>query len=290
MNNSLVHRKLMLWARSCFAVSFLFLFLNNAGVRLSWSYFQSQGLYSWAVLFLCILWIYAKRGAQIEMIRAESKRMFSSPFFIFLGFIFLGVSFLLPRDMELSGIVFSMLLAYIGLFSVFFGRAAMMPGTLLSIYGFSIGFPVAVAKYLDPQYSLATTWMVVTPLKALGYPLVDQGQVVNFLSAGGREMSIFINAACSGSASMTIFISIFALMMLDIRLPGKGALYMLIFGVLGTTLQNVLRIIVLILAGYYYDFRGISTAHLYAGYILFPTWFLIFVYVYMRYARRISHR
>jgi len=282
--NPFLLRKLALWALSCLVISFLF--LNKIRMP-SWSYLHSHGLYPWAVLFLCVLWIYIKRGEQIEAMVSEPEKFSGLPF-IFLGVLALAASLLLPKDVELPSIVFEMLLAYLGLFVIFFGRAALIPTVLLGIYGFSVGFPVGVAKYLDPQYSLATVWMVVTALKTSGFQLMSQGQVISFLNANGREMSVFIDAACSGSASMAIFIAIFALMMLDIRLPNKSALYMLAFGVVGMTVQNVIRLIVIILAGHYYDYRGISVAHDYAGYILFPAWFFVFAYVYLKYAKRLG--
>ena len=277
-------RKLGMWALSCFVISFLFL----DKIRIpSWSYLQSCGLYPWAVLLLCILWLYNKRGKQIKKMRVESEKSADLPH-ILGGMLVLAVSLSMPRDIGLAGIVFEMLLAYLGIFIIFFGRAAILPGVLLGIYGFSVGFPAAVARYMDMQYSLATVWMVVTSLKTTGFQLTSQGQIIGFPNAGGDELSVFVNAACSGSASMTIFIAIFALMMLDIRLPNRGALYMLVFGVVGTTVQNVIRIIIIILAGYYYDYHGISVAHAYAGYILFPAWFLLFAYVYFMYAKKLS--
>lgn len=279
-----MNSKLWLWALSCFVISFLFL----DKVRMpTWSYLQSCGFYPWAVLLLCMLWLYNKRGEQIKKTLAESEKSAGLPF-ILLGASILAVSLLMPRDVGLAGVVFEMLLAYLGIFIILFGRAALIPGILLGIYGFSMGFPVAIARYLDLQYSLATVWMVVAALKTSGFQLVSQGQMIRFPNINGSEISIFVNAACSGSASMTIFLAIFALMMLDIRLQNKNALYMLVFGVVGTTVQNVIRLIVIILAGYYYDYHGVSVAHSYAGYILFPAWFLVFAYVYLRYTRRLA--
>ncbi len=278
-------RKLVLWALACLAISLLFL----GNPVLSWTSLSSCGLYPWAILFLCTLWIYVKREEQVKRMQSVQEKVAGLPH-IFLGAVVLAVSFLLPGDAGLPFIVFEMLLAYLGLFVMFFGSAALLPGLLLGIYGFSVGFHAVIEGYMDPQYSLATTWMVVTALKASGFQLVNQGQVISFTSVSGNEIPIFINAACSGSASMTIFLALFALMMLDVRLPAKSALYMLAFGIVGTTAQNVLRLIVLILAGRYYDFPGLVTAHSYAGYILFPAWYLVFAYVYMRCAQSTRER
>lgn len=269
----------MLWLLSCFVILFF-----NLLVIAKLSLPPHRGAYPWAVLFLCAFWVYLKKNEVKEAMLSE--KLFASPQFLLLGAGALAASFLLPRNVGLPFIVFELLLAYLGMFAIFFGRAAFIPGVLLGIYGFTIGFPLAVAKYAGFQYSMATVWMVVNVLKTFGFQAASRGQVISFPNVAGSEMSVFIDAACSGSASMTIFIAIFALMMLDIRLPGKSALYMLAFGLMGTTAQNVLRIVVLILAGHYYGPYGILTAHSYAGYVLFPSWYVVFAYVYLRHAKR----
>lgn len=274
--------KLALWLFSCFASSFLF--FNLLDIIKLFPLSLHRGMYPWAVLLLCAFWVYLKKNEVREAMLAE--KLFASPPLLLLGVGALAASFLLPKNVELSFTVFELLLACLGLFTIFFGKAAFIPGALLGIYGFTISFPLAVAKYVDFQYSIATVWMVVNVLKTFGFQVASYGQVISFPTIAGRGMSVFVDAACSGSASMTIFIAIFALMMLDIRLPNKSALYMLAFGLVGTTAQNVVRLVVLILAGYYYDSYGISVAHSYAGYILFPAWYAVFVYVYLRHARK----
>jgi exosortase/archaeosortase family protein len=128
---------------------------------------------------------------------------------------------------------------------------------------------------------VATVWAVVSILKGIGYQILSQGQVIQFSGLSG-DISIFIDSECSGSASMAVFIAIFALMMIDIKLPAKKAIPIFFFGVIGTTLQNILRLIILIISGYYYGKDALWTAHCYVGYIIFPIWFALFAFVYLR--------
>jgi glycosyltransferase involved in cell wall biosynthesis len=79
---------------------------------------------------------------------------------------------------------------------------------------------------------------------------------------------------------MGVFIAIFALMMLDISLPPRKAGYVFIFGVAGTWVQSFIRLIILLLVGYYRGKAALRTAHFWTIYILFPLWYLIFIYVY----------
>lgn len=272
-------KKLVLWLILCLIVSAIFFqeFWANIGTLLSLSYIQHHGVYPWFVLSLCFLWIWLKREEISEKMCFE--KIYSRPPFIILGFTLFGLSLLLPGSSQF--VVFRLLLACVGIFTILFGEAIFIPIILQGVYGFTLVFPILISKFAEVQYSVTTVWVVVSLLKGFGYQIQSQGQLIRFSSLSG-EISIFIDAECSGSASMAVFIAIFALMMLDIKLPAKKGVYMFLFGAIGTTLQNVLRLIILIVSGYYYGKDALWTAHSYAGYIIFPIWYALFAYVYLR--------
>ena len=279
-----VVQKFVVWLVLCLFISTLFFkeLWTNTGTLLSFDYIQSHGAYQWFVLLLCFLWIWMKR---VEIRRGMQTR--GSPFFIAVGLIMLVVSltaslhYLPSPDYEF--IVFLMLLACLGLFAIFFGEACLIPSALLGIYCFALVFPLLISRYVGTQYSLVTVLIVVSILAAFGYPITSQGQLIHIHSpTNGIDIFAFIDAACSGSVSLGVFIAIFALMMIDIMLPAKKAASLFIFGVIGTSVQNILRLVVLILAGYYYGSEALWTAHIYAGYAIFPIWYAFFAYVYLR--------
>jgi exosortase/archaeosortase family protein len=230
---------------------------------------------------------YIKRNEIFAKIQKESEKSVEISNVI-IGLLIIVISIIMPKDAGLAAVVFEMLLAFLGLFVIFFGWAGLYPGILLGIFGFSVGFPIVLSNYLEAQYSLATIWIVSAALKIAGFEFISQGQMINYFSSGGREISLLVDSACSGSGSMSIFIALFALMTLDVRLPGKEAAYMFIFGVVGTTLQNVVRIAVIVFSGFYFGPKGVVASHNYAGYILFPLWFLVFVYIYFMHAKKLS--
>jgi len=274
-------KKIVLWVIICIMTSVFFFreFWANIGTLLSLSYLQQHGVYPWFVLFLCLLWLWQKR-AEISVKMSIEKICASLPFII-LGFAMFGLTLLLPSASKF--IVFQLLLACIGIFTILFGAAAYIPILLLGVYGFTLLFPILITKFAEVQYSVATVWVVVSILKGFGYQILSQGQVIQFYGlSGDGDISIFIDSECSGSASMAVFIAIFALMMIDIKLPAKKAIPIFFFGVIGTTLQNILRLIILIASGYYFGKDALWTAHSYAGYIIFPIWFALFAFVYLR--------
>ncbi len=127
-------------------------------------------------------------------------------------------------------------------------------------------------------------------LSGLGYPFQSQGQLIRFTSSSGEPILVAITAACAGPATMGVFIALFALMMMDTPLPPGKAGYMFLFGVVGTWFQSFIRLIILMLVGYYLGEDAMWTTHFWTIYILFPLWYLFFVYIYFRQTGSLRYR
>ncbi|MFC2059419.1 exosortase/archaeosortase family protein, partial [Chloroflexota bacterium] len=118
-------------------------------------------------------------------------------------------------------------------------------------------------------------------------PLENQGLLIHLTSSAGEPITTTVTAGCAGPATMGVFIALFALMMLDIPLPPKRAAVLFLLGALGTWVQSFLRLIILMLAGYFWGEDALWTAHSYSIYILFPLWYLLFAYIYFRQVRNL---
>lgn len=204
------------------------------------------------------------------------------PAFIPLGLALVVGAVLMPSSRDF--LVFQVLLAWLGVFVIFFGKGAKIPSILLGIYGFAISFPLMIARFAEDAYSRTAITPLMGLMTTLGYPLENQGQWVYFMSATGQPISVAITSACAGPATMGVFIAIFALMMLDIPLPPKKAVRIFLFGAVGTWFQSFIRLIILMLVAYYRGEDAMWTAHFWTIYILFPLWYLLFVYIYFRQA------
>jgi hypothetical protein len=243
-------RRLVEKAVLCFAVCFTISFvlfhksLWEIATMLSFDYILGQHhAASWGVLLLCGIWLCLMRKDILQGMTAESD----NPVFIALGFVLLTVSLLMPAAGAF--LVFQLLLSWLAVFIIFFGKGMLIPSILLGIYGFSISFPLIIEKFAELPYSktiiLPATWI----LTWLGYPLESQGQWISFLTSTGEPISVLVTSACAGPATMGVFIAIFALMMLDIPLPPRKAVCVFIFGVAGTWVQSFIRLIILLLVG-----------------------------------------
>ena len=273
-----------MWLALCLATSILFFgeFWAELPHLLSSGYLIENGrFYPLLLLLGCAFLLWSKRNEVLSRMRRGK----SSPWGIFLGLALLGGIFALPGN-NISITLFQMLLSYLGFFALLFGEAVVMPVVILGIYGFILVFPAMINGFAATPSAMATLWMVTGICSLLGFPISNQGQTIYFPSSSGSEMSIFISSGCSGVAQIGIFIALFALMMLDIRLPlGKAGGFFLL-GVAGTWFLNALRITALILVGYLYGADALWGVHEYSIYIIFPFWLAGFIYIYLKAANR----
>ena len=277
--------KVALWFLASLAISLIFFpeFWANLGTRLSlnWIFGQHHAA-PWGVLALCLIWLWLKRK-KIDL-NAKFKNKNSGLNFAFytlnftLGLGLLAGAMLMPSSQDF--LVLKVLLASLGVFVIFFGKAAKIPSILLGIYGLAISFPLIMGRFAQLPYSMSAIKPLMWILTSLGYFLHNQGQWVYLISSSGEPISAVITADCAGPATMGVFLAIFALMMLDIPLPAKRAVWVFLFGAVGTWFQSFIRLIILILVGYYWGKDAMWTAHSWSIYIIFPLWYLLFAYIY----------
>ncbi len=229
----------------------------------------------WGVLALCFLFLWLKR-------KRIWSNMLHSPSLIFtpIGLALVTGALLTPFSPDY--LTFQVLLVFLGVFVIFFGRGAQIPSILFAIYGFAISFPLAIQRFVEDAYSRTAIVPLTGLLTFLGFTFENAGQQIHFTSFAGEPISVVITAACAGPAAMGVLIALFALMTLDMPLPPKKAAVLLLFGVVGTWVQNLIRLVILLLAGYYLGEDALWTAHSWTIYILFPLWYLLFAYIYFR--------
>ncbi len=108
--------------------------------------------------------------------------------------------------------------------------------------------------------------------------------MLHFTSVNGDAVSTTVAAECAGYVTIGVFIALFSLMMLDIRLPLRRAWYVFLIGLAGTWLQNIIRIVVTLVAAYYWGSEALGTVHYNISYVIFPLWFALFAFWYLKLA------
>jgi exosortase/archaeosortase family protein len=103
--------------------------------------------------------------------------------------------------------------------------------------------------------------------------------LIVFSDAPSGQGSLYIDAACSGIHSLTVFIAVFLLMLFEARKRHRwNPLVILVFvlGVLGTYIMNLIRIMIIISLYYYQGGSIAGPVHDYLGYVILIIWLPIF--------------
>ena len=236
---------------------------------------QSHGVFHWGVLGLCTLWLWLKRADILPWVQ---EARFSPPFII-AGTAIVALSIFLTGFNNLF--VFPVLMGWLGFFAIFFGRGAIIPSALLAIYGFSLVFPIVMVEWFGEPSVVPVSKTVSVITSVLGLPVEFEGAVIHYTSLNGDVISRIITPDCAGYQTIGVFIALFSLMMLDIRLPLKKAWWVFLLGLTGTWLQNIIRVVVSVAAGYYWGSSAIETMHANIPYVIFPLWYALFAFVYL---------
>ncbi len=270
--------KLALWFSISLVLSLIFFreFWANLGMMLSptWVFGQNHAA-SWGILALCFVWLWLKRKMLWQEMNRSMSLLFAIP-----GVALVTGAILMPSSRDF--LVFQVLLASLGVFVIIFGRGARIPSILAGIYGSAISFPLIIQRFAELPYSMSAIKPLVWIITNLGIVLENEGQWIHLTSSSGESISAIVTAACAGPATMGVFLAIFALMTLDTPLQPRKAGYLFLLGAGGTWLQSIIRLIILMLAGYYLGESAMWTAHSWTIYILFPLWYLLFAYFYFR--------
>ena len=234
-------------------------------------------VHAWGVLALCLAALWLKRRTLFPPARQRRGEQ--------LRWAAAGAAWL-----AISGVLFApaaLLAGAVGLYALVCGRAARWPSVLMAVYLAAAGLPSLVERFADRPVGLVTAAATTTVLRTAGYPLARAGQDLSLVDAGGATVRVLINASCAGPATMGVFLAIFALMAMDLPLPWAPAAGLLLVGVAGTWLQNVGRLVYLLLVGYYRGEAALWAAHADSGYLWFIGWYAAFALCYIWVAGRV---
>ncbi|MBI2869303.1 MAG: hypothetical protein HYX96_05715, partial [Chloroflexi bacterium] len=158
--------------------------------RLSPEVLQASGVFHWGALGLCVIWLLLKRDRIAAGLRGQAR-----PFSRLFGLFLLMLSILTPRTDYAA--VFLMLLGFLGLFIIVFGRGFALPAALLAVYGFSLAFPVLATAWLGESSAGFTAGIVRRLAGLMGLPLNAAGLTLRFTSLTGAPMSVVVTPGCA---------------------------------------------------------------------------------------------
>ena len=103
------------------------------------------------------------------------------------------------------------------------------------------------------------------------------GVLLTYHDVGGNRLEVSIALGCTGLYSASIFLSAFiAYILVEYRQFDARVGILLALGILTSYIANLLRMIIILLVGYYYGMDALLTAHANVGELIFLFWIAIF--------------
>ncbi|MFZ5645025.1 MAG: exosortase/archaeosortase family protein [Bacillota bacterium] len=234
----------------------------------------------YGMLVLCCLFLLSR----IKKIKEEMSGSALGRDYVYIaaGLALIATAVILPEKADF--VLLKFLAAFVGAFAVVFGSTARIPLILLAVFTVATMFPLLVSRYMEYGYAKFSIAPIKTLAPLFGLPLGVNGQLISFLTDTGQSITVKVSAGCAGPSTMGVFLGIFALMYLDMPLRFKRACAVFAFGVAGTWLQSIIRLLFILETGHYLGESALWTAHSWTIYALFPAWYLIFTLVYFKQA------
>lgn len=124
--------------------------------------------------------------------------------------------------------------------------------------------------------------LLVRPLEFIMRNILDMsvavdGVQIEYLGNEGKRLTISIALGCTGLYSASIFLSAFiSYILVEYRKFDGKVLGLLLLGILTSYVANLLRMVIIIMVGYYYGMDALLTAHANLGELIFMFWIAIF--------------
>jgi len=180
--------------------------------------------------------------------------------------------------------LFDMLVAFISVCIAFYGLKALrhfvLPTAYLSIMiiGYQLEFAITEVAFLENF--LAN--LMVSLLNILTIGASANGNMVTVYSRGG-PFQLVIDAPCTGIKGMLAYGSLAVLMILDVKATYRRKALCAIVGLVGTFFMNILRLLIIFVACYFFGIETAYEVHTYLGYSIFIVWVIVFWTVAFKY-------
>lgn len=103
-----------------------------------------------------------------------------------------------------------------------------------------------------------------------------------YKSEGMLPVPVLFEAGCIGVYSLLIFSTLLVITMVESNSSKRTKLLWSAIGLIGVFVVNIIRLIIVILAIYFYGYPTGQSVHQVIGYILFLSWLAIFLYMFSK--------
>jgi len=172
----------------------------------------------------------------------------------------------------------------LGLFLVFFEFSTLREAFAPIFLMVAASSTSLVSKWLEHHFSWYMPHylaLLVAILNGLGIGATHYSNVIVLQTAEG-PLSLGFAWSCLGVHSMLIFLIMLVVTLFEESVDLRTKLLWGVAGVFGTFLVNVIRLVMIFLADFFYGASVGGTLHYFIGYVLFTLWLAIFFYMFSK--------
>jgi|GEM_PF-5689973 len=172
----------------------------------------------------------------------------------------------------------------IGYFIIFYGIREyrtispfiLFYGTLVTLNGLW-GF--IINDFAQRSISPISSFLTYSFLKTLGYPVSLNHTTITIITQSGRTISATIAGPCSGIEGMTLSAVMLTGLLIGAPIKYLWRAMFVITGVIIMFFVNILRLLLIFIATYYWGYDGLNLTHEWLGNILFLMFILSYWHI-----------
>ena len=273
--SSFLENRLNLFYFSAFAPIILISYLN-----VGWPFAIVIPLYAFVLLLL-------KKGKLSTYSQTNQVQRLLGLTIIFSSFIaYYGLVIFFPTVSFYGGVNYA--IHILGLVFTFFGLSALREAfTPVFLIGAAMSTSF-ISKWLEHYFTPYIPHfvnLVIIILKPFGIEVTTPNPNYPYfivLHTLKGPLSMTFVWACVGVTSMLIFSILLVVTLYEESTSIKTKISWGILGILGTFFLNVIRVVIIFLADYYYGSEVGAKVHYGTGYVLFITWLAVFFYLFSK--------
>jgi exosortase/archaeosortase family protein len=266
-----------IWTFCCILTLVVFMLTQKS------SYMEIDAFGMWILSCLAILFLSRKETGTVTK---NQKRLFIVIGLLMCLFSFISIPLGLSNTPYSIGEL-SLLISGIGviIFTLLGFRSLLLPVSIPFIAVMGYGGYEAFLRNQDwitaPLIPIITQ-ITIFLLNFLGISSVTNGNIISFISLTGSPIYLSIVSDCTGIWSLGTFtIAVIIVLSSFPQSISKKSLVLIAIGYLGTVIANIIRILMIALAGYFFGPVGVlENVHVHIGWIVFSLWMIIFWYYY----------
>jgi exosortase len=171
-----------------------------------------------------------------------------------------------------------LIVLFVGVVVAFYGFRSLRLFWVPTTYGIVLLAGYQIENY-TPNFVALQDWLagvLASSMRVLGIGASVSGQLVVLNPNSSSPLYLNVASDCTGVQGILAFGMLSTMALLDMKPKISRLIPLFVIGFVGAFLTNIVRLIVVFLTFEYLGVNAGNTVHVYAGYLIFIAWVMVF--------------